>query len=117
MQKPIMLSAALATVLMGDLVAQPMDDALTPKFNPFRWPSSAGLGAMPSGNISTELPIVRAVMVSGSYRAANINGDLIQQGEIVNGYLIAKINQHDVVFRKNSVDYTVRVYRSDENSQ
>ncbi|WP_373084376.1 hypothetical protein [Zhongshania sp.] len=97
------------------LCAQTRDVRSLPEYNPFLWPEIAAeqMGAKASVT-STELPTVRAIMVAGSYRAANVDGQLLQAGAVVNGYTILSISEQGVIFGKGGVEYSAAVYRGDE---
>ncbi|WP_372783743.1 hypothetical protein [Litorivivens sp.] len=67
------------------------------------------------GVVSTaKLPVVRAVMLSGEYRAANVNGKIVMPGDVVESYKVAAIEDGAVLFTKNEREYRVRVYTSED---
>lgn len=88
------------------------DEDLRLRNDPFKAPPLGFSGS--GGLVSTSiLPVVRAVMISGDYRSANVNGKVVMEGDVIDAYTVVEIMEGLVVFKKNEVEYQIPVYAGD----
>lgn len=83
------------------------------RHDPFRVPetlSQEGPALRGGVAVAAQLPVVRGVIISEAFKAANINGQVVSEGEDVASYRVQKIEEGLVIFNKNNREYRVPVY-------
>lgn len=101
---------AFFSLLLAGYVA---GDELTIRHDPFRVPdvlSQKGSAVVGGVAVAAQLPVVRGVIISEAFKAANINGRVVSEGEEVASYRVQKIEDGLVIFSKNDREYRVPVY-------
>jgi hypothetical protein len=92
---------AQAQSLRHDVFARPSLESMQPA-RPAPEPSAAPADLKPDWN-----PGLRAVIVAGRESMANVDGTILRIGQKIDGYRLAEVREHEVVFVKNKHRYTL----------
>lgn len=111
MKTLLLQSISLTILLIAPSSSAQAGDS--PDHNPFEWPRAERDGN-PAAATEQSLPTVRAVMNSSGFKAANIDGQLLREGERIHGYQLLRIDEGGVVLRRNATEYAIAVYQGEE---